>query len=38
MLIDGGGIRTAKPALQFDWKEALTYPWIEMPEEESDEN
>lgn len=38
MLIDGSGIGTAKPALAFDWKEPLTHPWIEMPEEESDEN
>lgn len=38
MLIDGAGIVTAKPALAFDWKESLTHPWIEMPEEESDEN
>ncbi len=38
MLIDGAGIGTAKPALAFDWKESLTHPWIEMPEEESDEN
>ena len=34
MLIDGGGMSTAKPSLVFDWKESLRYPWIEMTEEE----
>jgi hypothetical protein len=37
MLIDGGGMATAKPELvfdEFDWKESLRYPWIQMTEEE----
>ena len=36
MLIDGGGMSTAKPALalEFHWTESLKYPWIEMTEEE----
>lgn len=37
MLIDGAGIVTAKPALAFDWKEPLTHPWIEGPEQEESE-
>ena len=34
VLIDGGGMSTAKPTLVFDWKESLRYPWIQMTEEE----
>ena len=35
MLIDGSGMSTAKPALAFDWKEPLRYPWIEKTKEEN---
>jgi hypothetical protein len=35
MLIDGAGMSTAKPALAFDWKEPLRYPWIEKAKEEN---
>ncbi len=34
MFLKGGGMPTRKPVLQFDWKEPLRYPWIEMTEEE----
>ncbi len=28
LLVDGGGMTTRKPALQFDWKEPLKHAWI----------
>jgi hypothetical protein len=34
-LIDGAGMSTAKPSLNFDWKEPLRYPWIEKTKEEN---
>lgn len=34
VLIDGGGMSTAKPTLTFSWNESLKYPWIEMTEKE----
>jgi hypothetical protein len=36
LLLKGAGLTTRKPALQFDWKEPLRYPWIDMTEEEKD--
>jgi len=33
LLVDGGGMKTVKPALQFDWKEPLRYAWIEVDEQ-----
>ena len=35
MLIDGAGMSTAKPSLNFDWKEPLRHPWIENTKEEN---
>ena len=34
ILIEGGGMSTAKPSLGFDWKESLRHPWIELTEQE----
>jgi hypothetical protein len=29
LLVDGGGMNTRKPVLQYDWKEPLRHAWIE---------
>ena len=32
LLITRGGMSTRKPVIQYDWKEPLTHPWIEISE------
>lgn len=36
LLLTRGGLNTRKPVLQYDWKEPLRHPWIEMKETEKD--
>ncbi len=36
MLVDGAGMSTAKPSLNFDWKEVLRHPWIDKAKDEND--
>lgn len=36
LLLTRGGMSTRKPVLQYDWKEPLRHPWIEMKETEKE--
>jgi len=33
LLVDGGGMNTRKPVIQYDWEEPLRYAWIEVDEQ-----
>jgi hypothetical protein len=34
LLLTGAGMTTCKPVLQYDWREPLRHPWIEMSDQE----
>jgi hypothetical protein len=36
LLLTGAGMTTCKPVLQYDWREPLRHPWIEMSDQEKE--
>jgi hypothetical protein len=35
LLLTGASLLGAEPAIQFDWQQVFTYPWIDPPEDDN---